>query len=213
LADGIDAAAHRGTLQAGGIAVAVVGSGLDRPYPPGNRRLWDDVASRGLLLTEAPLGGAPEAWRFPSRNRIIAALAQVVVVVESGRAGGSMITVREALSRDRTVLAVPGSVRSAASEGTNQLLADGIGPARDAADVLVALGLSTSQLMFDHRPKPQSEAQSVLDVLSTGSATLEDLVDRSGQAAVAVAAHLGWLMGAGWVVADGGWYSLAPVVR
>ncbi|HEX2273548.1 MAG TPA: DNA-processing protein DprA, partial [Acidimicrobiales bacterium] len=117
LALGVDGAAHEGALAAGAAPpVAVVGSGLDVVYPRRHARLWAGVASSGLLLSEAPLGARPEPWRFPVRNRIIAALAEVVVVVESPSRGGSLHTVDAAVARDRPVMAVPGSVRSPASE-------------------------------------------------------------------------------------------------
>ncbi len=145
LALGIDGAAHRGALAADGApVVGVVGSGLDVVYPRGNRDLWDAVAAAGTLLSEAPLGAEPEGWRFPARNRLLAALADVVVVVESKRAGGSMHTVEEALRRDVTVMAVPGSVRNPAAAGTNLLLSEGCAPACSTDDVLVALGLATA---------------------------------------------------------------------
>ncbi len=145
LALGIDGAAHRGALAADGApVVGVVGSGLDVVYPRGNRDLWDAVADAGTLLSEAPLGAEPEGWRFPARNRLLAALADVVVVVESKRAGGSMHTVEEALRRDVTVMAVPGSVRNPAAAGTNLLLSEGCAPACCTDDVLVALGLATA---------------------------------------------------------------------
>ena len=142
LALGIDGAAHRGALDAAGGAppIGVVASGLDVVYPRAPPAAVGGGRHRGSLLSECPLGTAPEAWRFPARNRIIAALADAVVVVESAGAGGSMYTVEEALARDRPVLAVPGSVRSAASAGTNRLLAEGAGVARDADDVLAAIG-------------------------------------------------------------------------
>jgi DNA processing protein len=141
LAIGIDAAAHRGALEVEGAPpVGVVGSGLDVVYPRRNGGLWRDVARRGLLLSEAPPGTPPEPWRFPARNRIIAALADVLVVVESPEAGGSMITVDEATRRQRTVMAVPGSVYSPASAGPNGLLFDGCSPVRNADDVLSHLG-------------------------------------------------------------------------
>ncbi len=142
LASGIDAAAHAGALEAGVAApVGVVGTGPDVVYPRANQKLWRDVAGAGLLLGEAPLGAKPDRWRFPARNRIVAALAQVVVVVESHAKGGALLTAEEAGHRDRTVMAVPGSVFSPASAGTNRLLATGIAPAIDAEDVLVALGM------------------------------------------------------------------------
>lgn len=144
LALGIDGAAHEGALGVPGGAppVGVVGSGLDVPYPRRNRGLWQRVAERGVLVGEAPPGAAPEPWRFPARNRILAALAAVVVVVESHARGGSKLTVDAALARDVPVMAVPGSVRSPASAGTNELLAAGAAPARDVDDVLVALSLT-----------------------------------------------------------------------
>ena len=145
LALGIDGAAHRGALAADGApVVGVVGSGLDVVYPRGNRDLWEAVGTAGTLLGEAPLGAEPEGWRFPARNRLLAALADVVVVVESKRAGGSMHTVEEAIRREVAVMAVPGSVRNPAAEGTNLLLSEGCAPACSTEDVLVALGLATA---------------------------------------------------------------------
>lgn len=149
LALGIDGAAHEGALAgageggAGGGAapVGVVGSGLDVVYPPRHRTLWRRVGECGLLLSEAPPGAEPEPWRFPRRNRLLAALAHVVVVVESHESGGSLSTVRAAVERGVAVMAVPGSVRSPSSAGTNRLLADGVAPVTGATDVLTALAL------------------------------------------------------------------------
>lgn len=142
LAAGIDGAAHRGVLAAGGRPIGVVGSGLDVVYPPRHRRLWADVAEQGVLVSEALLGRPPERWRFPARNRLIAALSEAVVVVESRQRGGSMSTVEEALLRQRQVLAVPGSVLAEQSAGTNGLLADGADIARGVSDVLAAIGVA-----------------------------------------------------------------------
>lgn len=144
LALGIDGAAHEGALRAArpGSVVGVVGTGLDTVYPKRHRALWEALVAEGVLITEVPLGGGPLPWRFPARNRIIAALADLVVVVESHATGGALHTADEAIRRDIPVLAVPGSVRSPAASGTNGLLYDGMGPARDAADVLAALGFS-----------------------------------------------------------------------
>ncbi|MGH9091323.1 MAG: DNA-processing protein DprA, partial [Acidimicrobiales bacterium] len=149
LALGIDGAAHEGAVgawrAAGGSAappVAVVPRALDEPYPRSHRRLWDRVASAGAVLSDAPVGTDVPRWRFPHRNRIMAALADVVVVVECHATGGSLHTVRAAVRRGRSVGAVPGSVRSPASAGTNDLLADGCFVVRDVTDVLVALGLA-----------------------------------------------------------------------
>ena len=144
LAAGIDSAAHEGALacERPTPPVAVVGGGVDVVYPASSSRLWARLETGGGILSEAAPGAAPEGWRFPLRNRLIAALAHVVVVVESHRSGGALHTVAAADERGVTVLAVPGSVRSPASEGTNALIADGCGVARDAADVLAALELA-----------------------------------------------------------------------
>ena len=145
LALGIDAAAHAGALAAGRGArppVGVAGTGLDVPYPRTNARLWDGVARAGAVLSEAPLGSPPRRGAFPARNRIIAALSDVVVVVECHLGGGALHTAEAAARRGIPVVAVPGSVRSPASRGTNGLLVDGCAPVRDVHDVLVAVSLA-----------------------------------------------------------------------
>ncbi len=143
LAPGIDAAAHEGALVHAAIAppIAILGCGVDVVYPASNRRLRSRVASDGVLLAESPPGTPPERWRFPARNRLIAACADVLVVVESHHRGGAMHTVDAAVARGVPVAAVPGSVRSAASRGTNALLADGAAIARDVDDVVALLAL------------------------------------------------------------------------
>ncbi len=187
LALGIDGAAHRGALAANAApVVGVVGSGLDMVYPRGNRDLWDAVSAAGTLLTEAPLGAEPEGWRFPARNRLLAALADVVVVVESKRAGGSMHTVEEAARRDVTVMAVPGSVRNPAAAGTNLLLSEGCAPACSTDDVLVALGLATAGASGGARPgteiaRPQLDPleETLLGLLDDGPVSLDALALRA----------------------------------
>ncbi len=148
LARGIDGAAHAGALGAadgeGAAPAAVVGTGLDVVYPTCNARLWEQVVARGVVFSESPLGTLPRPKVFPARNRIIAALSDVVVVVECHHGGGSLHTVEAAARRGIPVGAVPGSVRSRASDGTNGLLVDGCIPVRDAADVLVAISLARS---------------------------------------------------------------------
>ncbi len=145
LAAGIDAAAHTGALAGtpggGAPPLAIVGGGVDVVYPASQWRLWSRVAGAGTILSEAPPAARPERWRFPLRNRLIAAASDVVVVVEAHRTGGAMHTVEAALARGIPVAAVPGSVRSAASEGTNALIADGAHLVRDADDVLALLAL------------------------------------------------------------------------
>lgn len=214
LALGIDGAAHRGSLDArAGHAdaarpIGVVGSGLDVPYPSRHRDLWGTIATEGLLLSEAPLGTHPAGWRFPARNRVIAALAHVVVVVESHAVGGSLHTVHEAIRRDIDVMAVPGSVRSPAAAGVNQLLAEGCTPVRDAGDVLVALGLQRGRqrAAADPRPAPSAVEAAVLAAFDWEPATFEHLAVRTGLALPDLAVALEQLVSAGWLSAEGGWY-------
>jgi len=207
LALGVDGAAHRGALAGGAPPVAVVGSGLDVVYPSGHGTLWEQVATNGLLLSEAPLGARPEPWRFPVRNRVITALAEVVVVVESGEKGGSRHTVEAAMVRDRPVMAVPGSVRSPMSSYTNGLLADGYHPVRDALDVLVALGLSSAPISkLDQRVEPEQEVAPVLDALGWEPATFDDLCSRTGRSPSEVSVALARLQAGGWVAEQGGWW-------
>ena len=155
LASGIDAAAHRGAVEADGAPpVGVVGCGLDTVYPRTNQALFDDIVRVGAVVSEHEPGVPPMPHHFPLRNRIIAALSTVLVVVESRAAGGSLITAGQAADRGRTVLAVPGSVRSPTAEGTNRLLRDGCGPALDPDDVLIALGLAASEQQALPLPRP-----------------------------------------------------------
>jgi DNA processing protein len=212
LAAGIDGAAHRGVLAAcGAPPVGVVGSGLDVVYPVRHRDLWRDVGERGLLLSEAPLGARPERWRFPARNRIIAGLADLVIVVESHRRGGSLHTVDEADRRGVDVMAVPGSVRNPAAAGTNELLAEGRAPVCSIDDVLVALGLragagSGSGAAGDRRAQPEAGDLALLDAIGWQAGTLDDLVSRTGVDLVRLAPGLERLCETGWLARSGGWY-------
>lgn len=219
LALGVDGAAHRGALSAAGAPpVGVVGSGLDVIYPKGSADLWDEVAAAGALITEAPLGAEPEAWRFPARNRMLAALADVVVVVESKEAGGSMHTVEQAIRRGVTVMAVPGSVRNPAAAGANRLISEGCPPACSLDDVLTALGLATEGRPASSsgpaapsgpaRPSPPaalSEFQRrVLDAVDDEPVTLDRLVMRIGAAPPEVLVAADELAALGLLARDGG---------
>ncbi len=211
LAVGIDAAAHRGALAAGSGGappVAVVGSGLDVVYPARSRDLWYQVVERGVVLSEYPLGTEPARWRFPARNRLVAALADVLVVVESPRSGGSMYTVDEALRRDRVVLAVPGSVRSAASAGTNWLLSQGAEVVCDPDDVLTSLGLAGADgddgTLLDPRPRPTGDGRRVLRALGWEPAGLDALARRTGLGLGALAVTVDALEADRWVDRHGG---------
>jgi DNA processing protein len=209
LAWGIDGAAHRGAIAAAGAPpIGVVANGLDIVYPAGQHELWHAVAAAGVLLSEAPLGTRPERWRFPARNRIIAALAHLVVVVESHHQGGSLHTVDQADLRGIDVMVVPGSVHNVAAAGSNALLAEGRAPVRDADDVLVALGLSRSRqaASAEDRPAPAPTDQAVLDAVGWQASSLDQLARRTGLPLPALAAAIERLLAGGWLAQRGGWY-------
>jgi DNA processing protein len=134
LAAGVDAAAHEGALAGGGGTVGVLGCGIDVVYPRSNRKLFGRVAATGAVVSEYYLGEAPLAWRFPARNRIIAGLSDVVVVVEAPEKSGALITARHALDAGRDVWAVPGPAGAAECRGSNRLLADGAGVLWDVGE-------------------------------------------------------------------------------
>lgn len=209
LALGIDGAAHRGALASGDVwPIGVVANGLDRPYPARHAALWSQVARRGSLLSEWPPGTKPDAFRFPQRNRIIAALAEIVVVVESREKGGSLVTAREAADRGVEVMAVPGSPGVRSSAGTNELVHDGAGIVLSTADVLDVLGLDHSRTgrLVDTRPPPSERAGSLLPLLAERPATVEVLLDRSGRSLAELAVDLARLERDGWVHESDGWF-------
>lgn len=142
LARGIDTAAHRGCLRLSGHAVAVLGSGIDHCYPRENQGIYDDiVATGGAIVSEYPPGTPPDRWRFPARNRIIAAMSAAIVVVEAAATGGALITARLGAEMGRPVFVVPGDVDREMSEGCNRLIRDGAHPVLGSADLLAELGL------------------------------------------------------------------------
>jgi DNA processing protein len=142
LARGIDGIAHEATLAVGGRTLAVLGNGLDQIYPPEHRRLAAQIAQQGALLSEQPLGMAPEARNFPARNRIISGISLGVIVVEGDWSSGAIITARQALEQGREVFAVPGSILSPSSSGPNRLIQEGATAVLSANDVLEALNLT-----------------------------------------------------------------------
>ena len=210
LAKGIDGAAHRGALRADpGRVVGVVANGLDSPYPRVNSDLWNAVAEGGLLLSEWPPGTEPERFRFPARNRIIAALSELLVVVESRQRGGSLTTAREALERGVDVMAVPGSINNRAAAGTNQLIRDGAAPVTEVGDILLALGLDhrrTKDSAFDPRPLPRGDEAIVLERCRADPCTLDTVVAELGFTVTQAAMTLARLERSGWVRESGGWF-------
>jgi DNA processing protein len=207
LAIGIDAAAHAGAVSAftegAGPAgpVGVVATGLDVVYPRRHARLFAEVRRCGLLIGEHGFGVPPSRGRFPVRNRIIAALADVVVVVEATERGGARITAERALDYGRPVMAMPGSRRNPAAAGCNALLADGAQPLLDPTDVLVALGMTPGARRGWSAPGPQRritrEAARVERALAGEPAHPDDLVARTGLPPEALALALEDLADAG----------------
>jgi DNA processing protein len=219
LALGIDGAAHRAMIEVqGGVAdvgppVGVVAAGLDLTYPRRHQGLQRQVGEQGLLLSEVPLGVAPSRWRFPARNRVIAALARAVIVVESPSSGGSMLTAGEALARDVPVLAVPGHPATPNAAGPLDLIADGAVALRDVEDVLVAIGRGGQALAvpdlagpgpLDATPGPLGRA--VLEALGVRPRTLGQLVTGLDRTLEEVASELVALESAGLVARSGGWF-------
>lgn len=220
LAIGIDGAAHNGTLQAAEAAergggrptagpIGVLATGLDIVYPRRHQVLYERVRQYGVLLSEQPFGVQPARGRFPVRNRIIAALADVVVVVEATLSGGSRITAERALDYGRPVLAVPGSRRNPAAAGCNALLADGAQPLLDPSDVLVALGItpgarrlwSTAPATPEPAP-PSVGAAAVLEALAGEAAHPDQLAFRTGLDPGQVALAVEELVGLGRATRD-----------
>jgi DNA processing protein len=202
LAIGIDAEAHEGALAAGGNVIGVVATGLDVVYPRRHGRLYERARERGLILTEQRFGTGPLPHLFPVRNRIIAALADVTVVVEATERGGARITARHALEYGRSVLAVPGSRRNLAARGCNELLAEGAQPLLDPADIAVALELTPGSRRHPARDRGDlagatPEERAVRRALAGESATADELSSRTGLSPGAVAVAVAGLVRAG----------------
>jgi DNA processing protein len=181
LAIGIDAAAHEGALDAGGLTIGVVATGLDIVYPRRHERLYARVREQGVIVGENAYGTQPLPWRFPIRNRIIAALTQACVVVEAGRTGGATITARLALDYDRHVYALPGSRRNPSAAGCNALILDGAKPLLDPSDVLFAIGRG-GMLPGGWAPPPKPptdrDQRAVLRALAGDGATIDEIERR-----------------------------------
>jgi DNA processing protein len=192
MARGIDSAAHRGALTAHGRTVAVLGSGLDVIYPPENRKLFEDIIQSGAVISEYPLGTPPRSSNFPARNRIISGMAYGVVIVEAGEKSGSLITARLALEQGREVFAVPGSIDSAGSRGTNKLIKQGAKLIENTDDILEEI-LPQIERISKPAFKPDTEEDTgeyaktlsgtdrrIIDFVSRGSIHIDDLISSTG---------------------------------
>jgi DNA processing protein len=194
LALGIDAAAHRGGLSGAASSIAVVGTGLDRVYPPANRDLAQRLAEHGGLLSEFELGTPPLPGNFPRRNRIISGLSRGVLVVEATLNSGSLITARLAGEQGREVFAIPGSIDSPFSKGSHRLIRDGAKLVETAADVLEELGLTIqaapNATAQGSEPAADGVLGRVLAALGYDPAGIELITERTGLPTGAVAAAL-----------------------
>ena len=186
LARGIDAAAHAGTLDAGGEGFAVLGSGVDVIYPAENRGLAAQLLERsGGLISEYPPGTPPAPFRFPARNRIIAGLSGAVIVVEAAVTGGALITARLALEQGKDVLAVPGDITRVTSEGCNLLIRDGAHPVLSAEDLMESL-----QFILGRPPRAGDALQSIAPLAIAGPLALDEVLEKSGRPIGAVLAEV-----------------------
>ena len=190
LARGVDAAAHRGALAAQGRTIAVLGSGIDRTYPPEHERLRRQIEERGAIVSEVPMGAPPHSHHFPRRNRIISGLSLGVIVTEAAVDSGSLITARMAAEQGREVFAVPGFVKENTSRGTNALLKEGAALIERAQDVIDAvmpqlepalrLRLQPSREKREQSDHLGQEEQLVYDALSYDPLTVDDMIIATG---------------------------------
>lgn len=182
LARGVDGVAHQAALNAGGRTLAVLGSGVNRVYPPEHRRLAENIREHGALLSDYALGTPPEASNFPPRNRIISGLSLAVVVVEAGETSGALITANFAAEQGRDVFAVPGNILAPQSQGTNRLVQQGAQPLLNVKDLLEALDLTA---VAEHKvartilPADAMEAQ-LLGIIGVEPLHVDDIRDQSG---------------------------------
>ena len=192
LARGVDAVAHRAALQAGGRTLAILGSGLDRIYPPEHRQLAAEVSASGALISDYPLGTPPEGVNFPPRNRIISGLSLAVVIVEAGETSGALITASFAAEQGREVFAIPGNIFAPQCKGTDRLIQQGARPLLQYEDVLEVLNLQQIQEYRQARlllPENEIEAR-LIDLLGTESLHIDEICNQSSLPVEQVSATL-----------------------
>jgi|SRR3989344_341243 len=196
LARGIDSIAHRSAIESGGRTIAVLGCGVDLIYPPENKGLADKIVQNGAIVSEFPLGFPSVPSNFPARNRIISGLSLGVLVTEAAVDSGSLITAGQAAEQGREVFAVPGSVISKMSEGTNNLIKEGVHPVTDAKDILEVQDIERKQRQINVKesplrgqPKDRVEA-GILEVLDGGTKHIDAIIRESGLATDKVSSAL-----------------------
>jgi len=192
LAKGIDSIAHRAALEAGARTIAVFGCGLDIVYPAENAKLAREIMEHGALISEYPLGTRPKADNFPRRNRIMSGLSLGVLVIEAGESSGALITANQAVDQNRDVFAVPGSILSPASRGTNHLIQEGAKLVRNYVDILEELNLAMMAQQLEMKELlPVDKTESLLlKQLSREPSHIDEICRNSGLAAALVSSSL-----------------------
>ena len=203
LALGVDGEAHRGALEVGGGTVAVLGAGPDVVHPPSHRRLFRSILEEGLVVSEFTPGTPPLAHNFPRRNRVMAALARVVVVVQAAARSGALITARHALDLGREVLAVPGPIDAVTSTGANELLRDGAHPVLGVEEIMRALGLPIA-VEAAMSPALGNDATALWEALGRAPEGVDTLAGRTGLSATRALVALSSLEIEGWVEQSAG---------
>jgi len=196
MARGLDAVAHSGALDAGGMTVGVLGTGLDVIYPRENALLFERMEIEGLLVTEHPPGDRGNRWAFPRRNRLISGLARALVVIEAAEGSGTLTTVSCALEQGREVLAVPGPIDSVTSNGTNRLLKDGATPLLSPSDLLAAFGVIAPRTDSSRPVPPRADlSPDEAKVLAVMSGTARSVDEIAFAARLPIGLVLGTLLG------------------
>ncbi len=214
LAMGIDAAAHKACLDADGYTVAVVGTGLDRTYPAKNHHLAKEIARKGALVSEFPVGTRARAENFPRRNRIISGLSIGTLVVEAAQRSGSLITARLASEQGREIFAIPGSIHNPLARGCHRLIREGAKLVETAQDVIEELGPMISLSLNERNPVQDEQSKPILDddqsrvleAVGFDPTIIDEIISGSGLKAEVVSANLAILEIAGLVTLETGGY-------
>lgn len=194
-ARGIDSAAHKGALEAGGRTIAFLGCGIDVNYPPENRKLFELIAETGAVVSEFPFGAAPEAWRFPPRNRLISGMSLGVLVCQSPAASGALITAGYAAEQGKDVYAVPGNIDDQRNSGCHALIKDGAKLVESAYDILAELGLQPGtgeprQLTLPIESLANDNERKIASLLSLDPIAVDEIIEKTGLPAPLVAGTL-----------------------
>lgn len=192
LARGVDAIAHNAALRAGGRTLAVLGSGVDRIYPPENRALAEQMIQRGAVMSDYVPGTPPESSNFPPRNRIISGLSMAVVVIEAGETSGALITAEFAAEQGREIFAVPGNILAPQSKGTNKLIQQGALPLLSASDIMQALNLTrVGQQKAARKALPADDLEAkLLDTMGEQPLHVDEIRNQTGLPVEKVSATL-----------------------